>query len=68
MGRKVWVVSHDESPHNTVLGIFETQDEASTFADEIQDRFENGVIYFSWIVGTRYDEGIHYSSYSGPAG
>lgn len=62
MSRTVWIVCQDETPDNTVLGVFETQAEAAALADEIQGRFENGVIYFSWVVGTRYDGGARYTS------
>lgn len=62
MGQTVWIVCQDETPHNTVLGVFETEAEASSFADDVQDRFPNGVIYFSWVVGSSYDEGTRYST------
>ncbi|PZE88114.1 hypothetical protein DEJ00_14315 [Curtobacterium sp. MCLR17_039] len=35
----------DESPHNTVLGVFATESEASKFSDEVEARFPLGVIY-----------------------
>lgn len=62
MSQTVWIVCQDETPHNTVLGVFETEAEASNLADQVQDRFANGAIYFSWLVGTRYDEGTRYST------
>lgn len=54
---KVWIVQHDESPHNTVLGVFASSEEAEAFADEVQHQFENGVIYSSFKVGYRFDDG-----------
>ena len=30
----IWIVQHDESPHNTVVGVFATEDEAASFAEE----------------------------------
>jgi hypothetical protein len=62
MAQTIWIACQDETPNNTVLGVFETEAEASGFADEIRDRFPNGVIYFSWVVGTRYDQGTRYST------
>lgn len=52
----VWIVRHDESLVNSVLGVFLTEREASDFADEVEGRFENGVIYSRYPVGYRYDE------------
>jgi hypothetical protein len=62
MGRTVWTVCQDETPHNTVLGVFETEAEARDLADQVQGRFPQGVIHFSWVVGARYDEGSGYST------
>jgi hypothetical protein len=42
--------------------VFVTEAEASNLADQVQDRFANGAIYFSWLVGKRYDEGTRYST------
>jgi len=53
----VWIVLHDESPHNTVLGVFATEPEASRFADEVESRFPQGVIWTRFAVGYRYDRG-----------
>ncbi|WP_104111899.1 hypothetical protein [Arthrobacter sp. N199823] len=55
-----WIVQHDESAHNTVLGVFATQDEAQSFAEAVGGRFTNGVIFSSYPVGYRYDEGPGY--------
>ena len=60
---EVWVVQHDESPDNTVLGVFATQDEARVFMDEVKEGFKNGVICSAFPVGYRYTDGA--SSYSG---
>ena len=54
---KIWIVQHDESPHNTILGIFETQAEATAFVDEVKDQFIDGVIYSSFDIGHRFDRG-----------
>lgn len=62
MAQTVWIVCQDETPDKTVLGVFETEAEASSLADDIQDQFPNGVIHFSWVVGTRYDQETRYSS------
>jgi hypothetical protein len=53
----VWIVQQDETPHNTVLGVFEDQQSASDFADEVGGQFPNGVIYAEYKVGYRYDGG-----------
>ncbi len=54
---EVWIVQHDESPDNTVLGVFATQHEACVFMDEVGDEFENGVICSAFPVGYRYTDG-----------
>lgn len=68
MIRTAYIGWHDETPDNDetldniVLAVFETQAEAAEPADEIQDRFEGGVISFSRLVGTRYDEDTRHIS------
>ncbi|THG34600.1 hypothetical protein E6C70_09275 [Glaciibacter flavus] len=57
------MVCHDESPHNTVLGVFATQEEAAAVAEEVGPRFENGAIYFGWQIGQRYYEGTRFLIY-----
>ncbi|MDJ0317386.1 hypothetical protein [Arthrobacter antibioticus] len=58
---KVWIVQHDESPHNTILRVFATVAEADTFAEEVKTQFKNGVIYSSFTIGYRFDDGrAHY--------
>ena len=54
---EVWIVQHDESPHNTVLGVFAGQDEAVAFMDEVAAGFENGVFCSAFPVGYRYTDG-----------
>ena len=66
MAPKVGIVQHDESPDNTVLGVFASASEAEKFAEEVGDRFENGVLYSSYEVGYRYDAGTGHVSF-GPA-
>lgn len=55
--RSVWIVQHDDSPDNTILGVFATTSEADTFAEEVKDQFENGVIYSEFEIGFRFDRG-----------
>lgn len=55
--RSVWIVQHDESPHNTILGVFAGSKEADAFAAEVKDQFENGVIYSEYAIGYRFDQG-----------
>lgn len=60
----VWIVCHDETPDNTVLGVFLTEDEASAYAEEIQDQFEDGVIYSAFPIGYRHiDQASRYFTY-----
>ena len=61
--RSVWIVQHDESPDNTILGVFATRNEASTFAEEVKPQFENGVIFAQFALGYRFDDNsARYSS------
>ncbi len=63
MAPKVWIVQHDDSPDNTVVGAFTTQGEAGSFAEEMSDRFENGLLYSAFNVGYRYDQGTGYAAF-----
>jgi hypothetical protein len=63
MATEVWIVQHDESAHNTVLGVFGTSKEAQTFADEIGDQFEGGVLFSSYAIGYRFDRGTGHVSF-----
>ncbi|SOC87841.1 hypothetical protein SAMN05660766_1529 [Curtobacterium sp. 314Chir4.1] len=56
-GGEVWIVQHDESPHNTVLGVFATDDEAYAFMDTVKDDYENGVICSSFSIPYRSTDG-----------
>lgn len=56
-GGEVWIVQHDESPDNTVLGVFATDDEAYAFMDTVKDDYENGVICSSFSVPYRSTDG-----------
>jgi|GEM_PF-1851835 len=59
----VWIVQHDERPDNTILGVFATRNEASTFAEEVKAQFENGVIFAQFALGYRFDDNsARYSS------
>lgn len=62
----VWIVQHDQSPHNTVLGVFATERDATAFAEEVKHQFPNGVIYSRFQVGYRFDRGPGHATY-GPA-
>jgi hypothetical protein len=53
----VWIVQHDESPDNTILGVFASQGEATAFAEEIEDQFVDGVIFSTFAIGYRFDQG-----------
>lgn len=56
-GREVWIVQHDESPDNTVLGVFATDDEAYAFMDTVKDDYENGVLCSSFPIPYRSTDG-----------
>lgn len=61
--QEVWIVQHDETPDNTVLGVFATQEEAAVFAEEVSDDFPDGVIFSKYQVGFRYDRGPRQNEY-----
>ncbi|OUE10444.1 hypothetical protein C5E16_02675 [Clavibacter michiganensis] len=67
MASEVWIVQHDESPDNTVLGVFATSEEAHAFAEEVTDRFPNGAITARFPIGYRYDAGTGHVEFT-PAG
>ncbi|GEM_PF-1159396 len=50
----VWIVQHDETPHNTVLGVFDAQEEAASYAEEVGPLHKNGVIYAFFPLGYRF--------------
>ncbi|TDW28776.1 hypothetical protein [Cryobacterium psychrophilum] len=56
MVKVVWIVQHDESPHNTILGVFATQDEAQSFAEGVEE-FKDAVLYARYDIGYRCDRG-----------
>lgn len=63
----MWIVQHDESAHNTVLGVFASLDEADAFATAVRSRFADGVIYSEFALGYRYDGGAsRYEANPGP--
>ncbi|OIH94276.1 hypothetical protein BIU92_07120 [Curtobacterium sp. MCBA15_003] len=51
------MVQHDESPDNTVLGVFATDDEAYAFMDTVKDDYENGVLCSSFAIPYRSTDG-----------
>lgn len=38
----VWIVQHDESPHDTILGVFGDEQSASDYADLMGFQFPKG--------------------------
>jgi hypothetical protein len=54
--RSVWIVQHDESPNNTILGVFPSGKEAAAFAEEVKGQFENGVLTAQFVIGYRFDD------------
>lgn len=58
----VWIIQHDDSPHNTILGVFATADEASAYADIVHSHYPNGVITTNFPIGYRdSDHAVRYS-------
>lgn len=51
----VWIVQHDESPHDTILGAFGDEQSASDYADVMGFQFTNGVIWGKCKIGSRVD-------------
>ena len=54
--RSIWIVQHDESPHNTILGVFPSSKKAAVFAEEVKEQFENGVLTGQFVIGYRFDD------------
>ena len=54
--RSVWIVQHHESPPKTILGVFPSGEEATAFAEEVKEKFENGVLTAQFALGYRFDE------------
>ena len=50
----VWIVQHDESPHNTVLGVFADEGEELAYMEDVKDDFKNGVIVSYFRMGYRH--------------
>lgn len=53
----MWLVCQEETPHNTVLGVFASQSEAAGYADEVSHLYEDGVSYASFPLGYRHIDG-----------
>lgn len=64
MVTEVWIVQHDESAHNTILGVFGSQDEAQIFAEHVGSDFSNGAIFSRYRVGYRFDRGTGQAQYT----
>jgi hypothetical protein len=61
--KAVWIVQQDETPDNTILGVFESEADARDYVEEIHHQFTKGVFYSSFPIGYRFDEGSQrYSS------
>lgn len=53
----VWIVQHDETPHNTVLRVFATAEEAAEYADAVHVNYADGVITTEFPIGFRFEDG-----------
>lgn len=53
----VWIVLQDKSPHNTVLGVFRTMEEADDFAEseDVEEEWGESVIYSRFNIGYKYN-------------
>lgn len=54
----VWIVQHDESPDNTVLGVFATEKEAREYANLVHAEYANGVITTEFAIGYRHHDRV----------
>ena len=61
--KNVWIVSHEDSPPNNIIGVFATQSEAASFAEEMAAGPFESVIYSSFSIGYRYDRGTGHVEY-----
>ena len=59
----VWIVQHDESPDNTILGVFATSEAAAEFAEQVKDGFSDGVVFAGYDVPYRFNTGLGHASY-----
>lgn len=50
----VWIVQQDETPDNTVLGVFLDAEEAEEYSGKVERQFPDGVIYAFFPFGYRY--------------
>lgn len=57
-GEQVWIVQHDESPDNTILGVFATDKEAYEFMETVKNDYADGVILSSFPIGFRATDGV----------
>lgn len=49
----VWIVQQDETPDNTILGVFTSMEEASEYAESVSAGFPNGAIFSFFPMGYR---------------
>ena len=50
---EIWIVQQDEAPHNTILGVFATQQEAAAYAEWVAPLHEGKVLYARYAIGYR---------------
>ncbi len=50
---EIWIVQQNETPHNTILGVFATQQEAAAYAERVAPLHEGKVLYARYVIGYR---------------
>ena len=50
---QVWIVHHDSSPDNNILGVFDKEDEAYAYQELVAGDYPNGVLLTPYPVPWR---------------
>ena len=51
--KQVWIVYHDSSPDNVILGVFDDENEAYTFQEAVAPDYPNGALLTPFPVPWR---------------
>lgn len=55
--KQVWIVYHDSGPDNTILGVFDDEEEAYAYQDEVAPDYPGGALLTPFPVPWRYPNG-----------
>lgn len=58
---QIWIVHQDSDPSYALLGVFDSEDEAYAYQDELADQFEDGVLLTVLPVPWRRRQGTEVS-------